>query len=398
MNSFEFYNPVRVIFGEGVLERSGVEAKKLGKKALLVTYANQPFFAGLIQRVTELLAGQGVETVVFAGVSPNPRMNEVHQGVELCKQQGADFVIGLGGGSAMDSAKMIAAGALYPGELWNMVYSRHDESKPVAPPQEALPLMMIPTLPATGSEMNSAAVVTNEATHEKSYTWGNCLYSQVSIVDPTLTTSLPPYQTACAAADTISHALEFYLTGQENTPLNYYFQEGVILTVIDNVQRVLKDPADLNARANLQWSSIVALSGWIQPGDGWIPMHQLAHVISARFEIAHGATMAIIMPAWMKHYHTARPERYVEFARHIFNVDPTEKTREEIALEGIRAFESFLQGLGLPTRLRDVSIGAEMIEPMTADVVKISFGKDGRLFSRPPVTEEDVRAIYKLAV
>lgn len=398
MNNFEFYNPVHIIFGAGEIQRVGQEAKKLGKKALLVTYSEHDFFSELLGTIEARLKEQQIQLVPFYGISPNPRISEVVSGVEVCKKAEADFVIGLGGGSAMDAAKLIAAGVLYHGDPWDMVFSRHDGSKSAVPPTAALPLLMIPTLPATGSEMNPTAVVTNDHTTEKSYTWDACLYPKVSIVDPALTCSLSPYQTACGAADTFAHVLEFYLTGFEDAFLNNRIQEAVMLTVVEATPRVLKDPNDLSARGQLQWASIVALSGLTQPGDGWTPMHQLGHVLSARFDVAHAASLSIIMPAWMKHFYKARLEQYADFARNVFGVKANGTALEGVALEGIASFESFLTQIGVPTSLADVKVDAKDIPGLTADVVKISFGKDGKLRGCPPATREDVEAVYTLAL
>ena len=276
--------------------------------------------------------------------------------------------------------------------------SRRTGPQGAVPPQQALPLMMIPTVPATGSEMNPTAVVTNGVTTEKSYTWAPCLYPKTSIVDPSLTCSLPPHVTACSAADTIAHVLEFYLTGYEDAPLNNRIQEGVMLTVMENVPKVLKNPSDVSARGHLQWAAIVALNGWSQPGDGWTPMHQLGHVLSARFDVSHGASLTIVMLAWMKHFYWTRPNQYAQLAERVFGVRRDGRPAEEVALEGIGRLEAFLDGVGVPTRLSDVKVGEEMLSTLTDDVVKVSFGADGKLRSRPPATRADVEHVFRLAL
>ena len=395
---FEFYNPVHIIFGAGEVQRVGTEARSLGRKALLVSYHDHAILDDLLSRVQSSLAEQGVEVVPFFEISANPKMSEVEAGVALGKRTGIDSVVGLGGGSPMDAAKMIAAGVLYEGDLWTMVFSRHDGTQAATPPQQALPLLMIPTVPATGSEMNPTAVVTNEATTEKSYTWAPCLYPKVSIVDPALTCSLPPFVTACSAADTMAHVLEFYLTGFEDAPLNNRIQEGVMLTVMDNVPKVLENPADVSVRGHLQWASIIALNGLAQPGDGWTPMHQLGHVLSARFNVAHGASLTIVMPAWMKHFYRTRLDQYAQLAERVFGVRRADYSDEAAALEGIARFEAFLDSIGVPTRLSDVGISADMVGPLTDDVVKVSFGPDGTLRSRPPATRADVEHVFRLAL
>jgi alcohol dehydrogenase YqhD (iron-dependent ADH family) len=397
MENFDFYNPVRILFGPGEIKKTGIEASKLGSKALLVSYKQHDFFKELLFDVASMIECEGVETIPFYEITANPRIGQAFLGVEICKKEKIDFVIGVGGGSAMDAAKVIAAGAFYEGDLWNMVVSRHDRVV-VIPPEKALPLLMIPTLPATGSEMNCCAVITNEKTMEKSYVYSPCLYPRLSIVDPSLTCSLPAYQTSCGAGDTISHVLEFYLNGQYDAPLQNRFQEGVILIIMCNVEKALKDPYNLSARTNLQLASIVALNGWSQPGDAWTPMHQLGHVLSARYDIAHGATLSIIMPAWMKCLYERRIESYVQFSQRIFGININGKPQREMALEGIECFENFLKRINLPTRLSDVGVRASALEELVADVVKISFGPDGNLKSKPPVDRRSVQKVFETAL
>lgn len=398
MNNFQFYNPVRVIFGEGEVKRLGEETKNLGHKVLLVSYKQHNFFVDLLDYAEKLLKESGMEVVTYYNISENPKISEVAKGVDFSRVIEIDVLVGLGGGSVMDATKLIAAGVLYEGNLWNMVFSRHDDTIDIQPPQKALPVVMVPTVPATGSEMNPTAVVTNDETFEKSYTWSECMYPKISIVDPELTCSLPPFVTACSAADTIAHVLEFHLTGFNDAPLNNRIQEGVMLTVIEQVGKVLDNPNDIAARAHLQWASIIALNGISQPGDGWTPMHQLAHVLSAQYNLPHGASLTIIMPAWMKYFHKTRLDRYVQFAQRVFQVDDNFGTKEQIALEGIRLFEEFLKSIGVPTRLEEVGIVKVDISILADEVEKISFGQDGFLRSRPPVTKDDVLNVYQLAV
>lgn len=397
MNKFDFYNPVKLIFGEGQVSRVGREAARLGSKALVVSYKEHDFFADLLAKIESMLESRGVGVVTFYEVTANPTIEQVRRGVSACKDAGIDLVIGVGGGSAMDAAKLIGAGACYDGDPWNMVVSRHDNVTAV-PPEKALPLMMVATLPATGSEMNCCAVVTNEDTCEKSYAWAPCLFPAVSIADPALTCSLPPYQTACGAADTISHVMEFYINGLESAPLNNRIQEGVILTVMENAPLALAEPDNIDVRANLQWASIVALNGWSQPGDAWTPMHQVGHVLTVRHGLAHGASLSVIMPAWMRHLHTRRPERYVQFARRIFDIDVEGRQDAAVAEEAIAKLEAFIRSIGVETRLSDAEITAEDIDAIVDDVVRVSFGADGMLSSRPPVSRDDIVAILNLAV
>ena len=397
MDRFEFHNPVRVLFGPGEVARTAREAAKLGKKALIVSYAEHDFLADVLAAIESKLRARAVDGVRFYEVTANPTIGQARKGVAICKSECVDLVIGVGGGSAMDAAKIIAAGVLYEGDIWNMVYSRHDNVTAVGPTQ-ALPLVMVPTLPATGSEMNCCGVITNEETTEKSYAWAPCLFPTVSIVDPELTCSLPAYQTACGAADTIAHVMEFYINGQEDTPLNNRIQEAVMLTVMEHVGKALADPNDVSARGHLQWASIVALNGWSQPGDAWTPMHQIGHVLSARHDVTHGASLSIIMPAWMRHLHAKRPDRYVQFAWRVFFIAAEGRDEAEVAIQAIDKFEAWLRDIGVPTRLSDVNLTAADIPQIVEDVVRISFGADGKLNSRPPIDRDDLRTILELAL
>ena len=398
METFEFYNPVRIIFGPGEVSRTGEEAAKLGKRAMVVSYREHHFFTDLLRSVESMLTSAGLGVVPYYEVTANPLMGQVDAAVRLCKAENVDLVIAIGGGSAMDVAKITAAGVRYQEDLWKMIVSRHDHEVAV-PPEKALPLLMVPTLPATSSEMNCGAVVTNEKIMEKSYVFAECLYPKVSIIDPALTCSLPPFQTACGAADTISHAMETYLNGVDDTPLQDRFLEGVMTTTIENVGKALDDPDNVEVRSHLQWASVVAWNGWLQAGiGGWAPMHQLGHVLSARHDITHGASLAIIMIAWMKYLYQYRLERYVQFADRILGMEVSGQKPDVVAQAAIDQFDSFLKSIGVPTRLSDVKIPENEIDAMADDVVRISFGTDGKLNSRPPIDREQVIKIYSLAL
>jgi len=263
MYSFEFYNPVRVIFGVGKVECAGSEAAKLGKRAMLVSYKKHEVLAALLSDVTASMRDKGLDVTAFLEVEDDPELATVRRGVAQARQTDRDLIVAVGGGSAMDAAKAIAAGVFYEGDPWNMVHHRHDGSAAdeIVPPERALPTMMIPTLPATGSEMNMCSVISDAARKEKSYIWAECLFPKTAILDPKLTVSLPPLLTASAGADAISHALEIYINSQPDTPVQHYFQEGVMRTVMENVGKALAEPGDLQARANLQWAATCAING-----------------------------------------------------------------------------------------------------------------------------------------
>lgn len=396
MKNFEYYNPVRVIFGAGELNKIGTEAKALGQKVCLVSYKELGFLQPLMDRIRLLLEKEELQVITFYEAETNPEIETVARGVELCKAQNIDLVIGAGGGSAMDAAKAIAAGVYYEGDLWNMVYSRHDQVDAI-PPTRSLPTMMIPTLPATGSEMNLCAVVSNATLKEKSYIWDTCLYPKVSIIDPELTLTLPAFQTACAAADSISHVLEIYLNGEDDTDLQHYFQEGVMRTVIDNIDKVLADPQNISARSHLQWAATCAINGWASPGDAWTPIHQIGHALTARHQVPHGASLAILMPAWMQHMYERNRAKYFRFAVNVMQICPKEKSEHEVITEGLVAFKAFMKRIGVPLTLREMNITEEDLPLICHQVVKVSFSEDGMLVCNPPVSREDVLEVLKLA-
>ncbi len=398
MNRFEYYNPTRIIFGVGELAGIGTEAKKIGNKAMIVSYKNLAFLEPLMNRVEKLLAEAGVESVTFFEIEENPEITVIAQGSEICKEQGIEMVIGIGGGSAMDAAKVVAAGVYYEGDFWNMVYARHSDASSTVPPTKALPLIMIPTLPATGSEMNQCAVVSNKALQEKSYIWSPCLFPTTSIIDPELTMSLPKYQSACAAADTISHVLEIYLNGETDSDLQHYFQEGVMRTVIDNAPKVMADLSNLQARAHLQWAATCAINGWASPGDAWTPIHQVGHVLTSRHKVPHGASLAILMPHWMTLFWSRKPEQFARFATNVMMVDPAGKSTECVIKEGVKRFKAFLDSIGVGLTMSDFNITKKDVDPIVEGVVKVSFGSDGYLACNPPVSREDIKQLLEMAL
>ena len=394
MENFIYSNPVRVVFGEGTLACIGKEAAKIGKRALLVSYQKTDFVRNTIEKIHRSLQEAGVEYINHFAVTANPLLSQARAGVGLCRKNRIDLVIGLGGGSVMDCAKIIAAGALYPDDVGQMIMFSHSDVRSI-PPKEALPTIMIPTLPATGSEMNPTAVVTDDETRKKSYVWEpSCLYPKVALMDPELTLSLPRYQTACGAYDIISHVVEAYLNADTTLDLTVLdrMQEGVIKAVFESLDRVWENPADRQARGNLMWEASIALNGWLTSGTfGFTPMHQLGHVLSSLYNATHGATLACMMPAWMR-YFASRPDnlRYRMLAKNIFGSDSL--------LEAADLFEKTMREHGVQTRLSEFGVTPDDIESLTDQVVSVSFGPDHRLNGRPKMSREDVAATYRLAL
>ncbi|MCT4591028.1 MAG: iron-containing alcohol dehydrogenase [Carboxylicivirga sp.] len=397
MRKFEYHNPVRIISGAGEVERLGKEVAALGSSALVVSYESYDFMQELLHQVCKSLSTAGLKVDTLYKVVANPLISTAEEAIELCRNKKIDVVIGVGGGSVMDTAKIIAAGAKYKDDLWNMFYSRHDKFDNI-PPTEALPIVTVPTLPATSSEMNCAAVATHDTLAEKAYVAAPCLYPALSILDPNLLVTLPAYQTACASADALSHCLEVYLNNTVNNPLQYRHMEAIMLTIIENSQQVLKDPTNVELRGIQQWTATVAWNGMTVPGtDGFFPMHTLGHSISALFNIAHGHTLALMMPAYMRYNYQHNTERYFAFAKDVMANDTNSGSLEEIILKAIDQFETYLNNLGLATKLSQLSIPKDQLEKITQESIKVYGDADELIGNVKPLNKTDLLRILELA-
>lgn len=394
--NFEFQNPTRIVFGVGGLSRLGELTRAHGRRALLVTGGGSVKRSGVFDRAVSSLTAVGISVVECAGIEPNPRLSSVIRGMLTARSENCDVVIALGGGSTMDAAKMIAAAVLYEGDPWDMIFHGQNE---VRLPTRALPIITIPTLAATGSEMNNGAVITNEKTTVKSFVQADCLYPRVALVDPGLTVSVPLDQTAFGVCDLITHVTEGYFNGVDGTPLQDRFAEGTILTAIEYGPKALADGRDLEARAQVQWASVVALNGWVQAGtDAGYPVHMIEHVLSAHHDITHGAGLAVVNPAWMRFAAKARPARFAQFAQRIFGLTPKRPDDLDCALAGIDRFEAFLRSIGCPTRLSQVKIGEELLTRYAQDTLRIVHDENGRLPGRPPMSETDIADVLRSAL
>ncbi|MEZ5452476.1 MAG: iron-containing alcohol dehydrogenase [Thiothrix sp.] len=397
VHNFEYYNPTRLVFGAGSLSRLGETAAQCGKRALLVTGGGSVKRNGTFDLALKSLADAGVEAFECADVEPNPRITSVKRGAAIARENGCDLMIALGGGSVMDAAKVMAAAVFYDGDPWDMIF--HGQPQPHVPTQ-ALPLITVPTLAATGSEMNCGAVISNEETKEKSFIQNPLLYPKVALLDPELTVTVPQNQTAYGVCDLITHITESYFNGAGNTPIQDRFAEGVILTAMEYGPKAIADGNDLNARAQVQWAATVALNGWIQSGGGSVgyPVHMIEHTVSAYHDIAHAAGLAIINPAWMRFAAKADPTRFTQFAERIFGLTPKGADDLECALEGIDRFEAFLKSIGCPTRFSELGIDGELLETYARETLRIVNDGNGCLPSRPPMSAADIVGILRAAL
>lgn len=394
--NFEFYNPTKLIFGAGTLSQLGQVTGEYGKKALIVTGGGSIKRSGVFDRAAGSLEDSGISYAECAGIEPNPRITSVARGAKITREEGCDVIIALGGGSTMDAAKVIAAASLYEGDPWDMI-GHGQENWHI--PTKALPIITVPTLAATGSEMNCGAVISNDETKVKSFVQAECLFPKVALVDPELTLTVPKDQTAYGVCDLITHVTEGYFNGVDGTPIQDRFAEGVILNAIEWGRKAVADGTDLEARAQVQWASIVALNGWVQAGVGMLPpVHMIEHALSAHHDIPHGAGLAVINPAWMRFAAKTRPERFAQFARRIFGLSSEGKDDLTLGMEGIDAYVDFLRAIGCPTRLSELGIGDELFAQYAKDAALVLHDDQGRLLGRPPMSKDDIVEVLRTAL
>jgi alcohol dehydrogenase YqhD (iron-dependent ADH family) len=394
--NFEFQNPTRIMFGAGNLSRLGEVVGDFGKKALLVTGGGSIKRSGVFDRAVESLKGAGIAVAECSGVEPNPRITSVARGAEIARAEGCDVIVALGGGSVMDASKVISAAALYDGDPWDMILHGQEN---VYVPTEALPVITVPTLAATGSECNCGAVITNEETTVKSFIQIPLLYPKVAVMDPELTVSVPRNHTAYGVCDLITHLTESYLNGVDNTPIQDRLAEGVMLTAMEWGPKAMADGTDVEARAQIMWAASVALIGWAQIGtDAPYPVHMLEHTVSAYHDIPHAAGLSIINPAWMRFAAKANTAKFVQFAERVFGLKAKSADDLDCAMTGIDRFEAFLKSIDCPTRFSELGIGDELFETYAKDTLKIVSDGKGNLPGRPVMSVEDMVGIFRVAL
>lgn len=395
--NFEFHNPTHLIFGAGTLSQLGEVAGRYGQKALIVTGGGSVKRSGVFDHAVSSLKDAGVSVIECSGVEPNPRITSVARGADIARHEGCDVVIALGGGSTMDASKVIAAAALYHGDPWDLI--GHGQDNWVIPTR-ALPIVTVPTLAATGSEMNYSAVISNDQTKVKSFVQADCLFPKVALVDPELTLSVPNDQTAYGVCDIITHITEGYFNGADGTPIQDRFAEGTLINAIEWGKKAVADGSDIDARAQVQWASIIALNGFVQAGanPAGYPVHMIEHALSAHHDITHGAGLAIVNPAWMRFAAKARPAKFVQFAERIFGLKAKNSDDLDCAIEGIKRFEAFLQSIGCPIRLSELGIGQELFSQYAEDAALVLRDEDGNLLGRPAMSKADIVEVLKAAL
>ncbi len=388
MNDFDFYSPTYFVFGRDREAEAGTYVKKFGGSRVLVLYGGQSAKkSGLLDRVRASLTGAGLHTVELGGVKPNPRSGLVYEGIDLCRKEGIDFLLAVGGGSVIDTAKAIAIGVPYEGDFWDFFSGKV--------PEKALPVGTVLTIAASGSEGSPDSIITNEKTLDKNSAEADCLRPCFSILDPALTESLPPYQTACGVTDIMAHAFERYFTNTEDVEVTDRLLEGVLLTMLHEGPRVMADPHDYGARANIMWAGMVCHNDMMGVGrkQDW-NSHHLEHVLSALYDCAHGAGLAVIMPAWMRYcadHHDGL--RMAQMAVRVFGCQMDFADPRRTALEGIAAFRAFLKSIGMP--LTFAEIGADPADiPKLVEMNHVGGGVTGGYVG---LTSDAIREIYEIA-
>jgi alcohol dehydrogenase len=387
MENFSFYRPTRIIFGRGSEEKVGKEVKRYGKKIMLHFGGGSIKRTGLYEKVIKSLKKEKIEVVDLGGVKPNPRLSLIREGISICKKQNIDFILAVGGGSAIDSAKAIAVGAKYEGNVWDFY------SGDKVPIEKALPLGVVLTIPAAGSEVSPDSVITEEDGWYKRFASGEPLISKFSILNPELTFTLSAGQTVIGVADILAHIYERYFTQVKNTELTDRLAEATMKTVINNTRAVLKNLEDYNARAEIMWSGSIAHNDLLVTGKtGDWASHMIEHELSGIYDIPHGEDLAVIFPAWMKHVYRDNIAKFAQFAQKVWDVDTDFNDLEKTAIEGISRVEAFYREIGLPVRLSEIGIGEDRFEEMAAKCVE-----EGSVGKFRECKKDDIMEIYRLA-
>jgi alcohol dehydrogenase len=389
MNNFTFYSPTYFVFGRDTEKEAGHYVKRYGGKRVLIHYGGGSVVrSGLLDRVKASLDKEEIEYVELGGVQPNPRSGLVYQGIDLCKKENIDFILAVGGGSAIDSAKAIAAGAKYEGNFWDFY-----EGKPVL---EALKVGTVLTIAAAGSEGSGDSVITLEEGMLKRGAGGEALRPVFSILNPELTQTLPAYQTAAGATDIMAHVFERYFTNTKEVEITDRLCEAVLLTMIKEVPRVIADPNNYDARANIMWAGMVAHNNLVGVGrdQDW-SSHGIEHELSALYDVAHGAGLAVIFPAWMTFVMKQDVNRFAQLAVRLWGAHMNYANPEETAKEGISRLKQFLTSIGMPINFKELGAKEEDIPKM---VEKLGLGEHGTIGSFVKLTSKDVEEIYRLAL
>lgn len=351
MNNFVFYSPTEFVFGKNTESRTGELARKYNaRKAMIVYGGGSVVRSGLLQRVEAALQAEGVEYVELGGIQPNPTDPKVYEGIGLARREEVDFMLAVGGGSVIDTAKAIAAGVVYDGDFWDFYSGK-------ATVQKALKVGVVLTIPAAGSEGSGNSVITKmDGLQKLSLRAPEVLRPVFAVMNPELTYTLPPYQTACGIADMMVHIMERYFTNTQGVEISDRLCEGTLTAIIKEAYKVKQNPEDYDTRANIMWCGTIAHNGTCGVGceEDWAS-HFLEHEVSALYDVTHGAGLAVIVPAWMTFMAAHNPKKIAQFAHRVFSV-PESDDLEEMALAGVSRLKHFFRYIGLPVTFGELGI------------------------------------------
>ena len=389
MNNFVFISPTEFVFGKGTENKVGSLATKYGANKVLIVYGKgHAVKSGLLQRVEDSLMNEGIMCYKIGDIAPNPTDDKVYEGIEIARTYHVDFMIAVGGGSVIDTAKAIAAGVPYEGDFWDFFQG-------TARVKQALPIGVVLTIPAAGSEASGNSVITKrDGLHKLSIRTDRELRPKFSIMNPELTISLSPWQTACGIADMMSHIMERYFTNTTDVELTDRLCEGTLKAIIQEAHKVMLDPTNYEVRANIMWAATIAHNGLCGVGreEDWAS-HFLEHEVSAVYGVTHGAGLAVIQPAWLNWVSNHRPEKVAQFAERVWNVEKRKDLRM-MTVEGVFAYKKFLKSIGLPTSFRELGIENPDIDKL---VYKLHEDKGEFIGNYVQLDRRATREIYELA-
>ena len=388
---FNYFAPTKVVFGKNTEEKVADLVKEFGGKKVLIHYGGGSVIrSGLMQRVTDLLDKAGIAYVKLGGAVPNPHLGLVYEGIELCKKEGVDFLLAVGGGSAIDSAKAIGYGLMNEGDVWDFYdYKRKAKA--------CMPLGVILTLAATGSEMSDSSVITKEEGLVKRGYSSDFCRPRFAILNPELTMTLPDYQTACGCTDIMMHTMERYFTNGGNMELTDSMAEALLRTVKENARILVRDPKNYDARAEVMWAGSLShngLTGCGNDGGDWMT-HKLEHELGGLYDVAHGAGLAAIWGSWARYVYKNCLPRFKRYALNVMGV-ANSGSDEEIALKGIEAMEDFYREIKMPTNLRELGVNATE-DDLRLMAHKCAVGVNGGKGSARFLREDDMYEIYKMS-
>lgn len=392
MFDFKYFTPTKVLFGKNTEDKVADLIQEFGGKKVLIHYGGGSVIrSGLMQKVTDKLDAAGIKYVKLGGAVPNPRLSLVYEGIELCKKEGLDFILALGGGSAIDSAKAIGYGVMNDGDVWDL-YDYKKQAK------ACMPLGVILTLAATGSEMSDSSVITKEEGLVKRGYSSDFCRPRFAILNPELTMTLPDYQTACGCTDIMMHTMERYFTNGGNMELTDSMAEALLRTVKENAKILARDPKNYDARAEVMWAGSLShngLTGCGNDGGDWMT-HKLEHELGGLYDVAHGAGLAAIWGSWARYVYKNCLPRFKRYAINVMGIEPNAGSDEEIALKGIEAMEDFYREIKMPTNLRELGVNATDDDLMLM-AHKCAVGVNGGKGSARFLKEEDMLEIYKMS-